>query len=109
MKISKDNAERLRQIALDMVELLSEFKQIARSSMSSHEYEQFKYRTLGHLEPGLIEDSEWVTSYSAIDSLEKVAENAGEELICPECGSELNEDGTCSDEDCDYKPENEES
>jgi hypothetical protein len=79
MTITKDKAERLVEIASEMAELLGEFKHICRNSMESNEYQQFKYRCLGNLEPGLIEESEWVTTYSSIDSLESVANNALDE------------------------------
>ena len=79
MNIDLENAQRLNELVGEIAERMDEFKQICRTAMSSNEYQQFKYRTLGHLEPGLLNDSEWITSYSAIDSLEKVAENALEE------------------------------
>jgi hypothetical protein len=58
---------------------VQEFKQICKELMSKSEYEQFKYRTLGHLEPAISEDTIWATKYSSIDSLEKVALRFGEE------------------------------
>ena len=90
MKINQENAKRLKEIAESLIEQLDEFKHICRNSMSSSEYQQFKYRCLGNLEPGLREDSEWVTRYSSIDSLEKVADNAlndaDSDLECEDCG-----------------------
>jgi hypothetical protein len=77
MKITPENAARLKELVGEMIERLDEFKSIVKKAMPRYEYQQFKYRTLGNLEPGLIEESEWITSYSSI-SLEKVAENAAE-------------------------------
>lgn len=73
--ISVEDAERLKEIAQEMAELLGEFKDICRANMSRNDYDQFKYRTLGNVEPGISEEHDWVTKYSSIDSLEKVAEN----------------------------------
>jgi hypothetical protein len=81
MNLNTEKAERLVEIASEMSELLSEFKRICRENMHSSEYDQFKYRTLGHLEPALNEETEWYTRYSSIDSLEKVAQNAVEEVM----------------------------
>ena len=76
MNIDKESAERLKEITEEIIDLLGEFKHTVRNAMTSEEYNRFKYRTLGHLEPGLMEDSEWVTTYSSIDSLESVAQDA---------------------------------
>ena len=76
MNISKEQAERLVELSRVILENLNEFKSICRETMERQEYEQFKYRTLGHIEPVVSEDHEWVTTYSSIDSLEKVAESA---------------------------------
>ncbi len=76
MNISSDQAERLTELHREIHDRVEEFKQICRETMETREYQQFKYRTLGHLEPGVSEDTEWVTKYSSIDSLEKVAEKA---------------------------------
>ena len=76
MKISNENAERLGEIATEMAVLLDEYKNICRRAMEPQEYQQFKYRTLGHIEPVLNDDSEWVTKYSSLDSLAKVAAGA---------------------------------
>lgn len=72
--ITKENAERLKKISDEMNLLLEEFKSIYRAAVSPSKYQQFKYRTLGHLEPGLLADSEWYTKYSSIDPLESVAD-----------------------------------
>ena len=77
-QISTEDAERLKEIAEEIAQLLNEFKGICRSCMSKSAYDQFKYRTLGHIEPTVSEDHEWMTSYSSIDSLEKVANNLEE-------------------------------
>ena len=80
MTITQAQADELKEIVEQMKEGLENFKAICRRTMSASEYQMFKYRTLGHLEPGLVEDSEWVTTYSSIDSLEKVAnEIAGDQ------------------------------
>jgi hypothetical protein len=71
--ISIEDAERLKEISDEIIVLVNEFKDICRSCMSSSEYGQFKYRTLGRLEPAVMEDHEWMTQYSSIDSLEEVA------------------------------------
>jgi len=76
MDISSENAERLEEIQQEMLELLNEFKGICKTAMSRNEYEMFRYRTLAHIEPGLTFDSPWVTTYSSIDPLEKIVENA---------------------------------
>ena len=79
MNIDKETASRLQEITGDMSNLLDEFKSICRRAMTSEEYRLFKYRTLGHIEPGLLENSEWVTTYSSIDSLEEVANKAADQ------------------------------
>jgi hypothetical protein len=73
MTISLQNAERLTEIQQQMAELLEEAKNICRGAMTISEYDQFRYKTLAHLEPGLITDHHWV-----VDSkpLETIAENA---------------------------------
>jgi len=76
MNLKIKSAERMQEIAEEMISLLNEFKHLAKQSMSGPEYQQFKYRCLGNLEPGLMKESEWITKYSSIDSLEEVAENA---------------------------------
>lgn len=53
---------------------LGAFKKICRDIMSPEEYNHFKYRTLGHIEPVVYEDSEWYNRYSSLDSLPEVAE-----------------------------------
>ena len=103
MNITSESAERLQELVQIMQESLDEFKHICKTAMTSSEYQQFKYRTLGHIEPALFEDSEWVTSYSSIDSLEKVANNASAiEEMCKECDGPLDEDGFCEDVNCNY-------
>lgn len=103
MNISKDDADRLGEIATEMLKLLNEFKTICHQAMSLGEYQQFKYRTLGHLEPGLTDESEWITTYSSIDPLNKVAEKAAEEIIqCKKCGSPVDENGYCTNRNCNY-------
>lgn len=81
MNLDAETADRLVEIARKMSELLGEFKEICRDNMERNEYEQFKYRTLGHLEPALNEETEWYTRYSSIDSLEKVAQEALGEVV----------------------------
>lgn len=80
MNISSDDARRLQQIQSEMVELLNEFKDICRSAMTPNEYQQFRYTTLGHLEPSLMDETEWVTTYSSIKSLEKIALDADDDV-----------------------------
>jgi hypothetical protein len=79
MNITPEQGKRAQEIAQEMAELLAEFKALARTVMEPAQYNQFKYRTLGHLEPGLLEESEWVTRYSSLDSLEEVARNLADE------------------------------
>lgn len=67
-----EDATRLREIVDEMTELLDEAKSTCQASMSRVEYEQFRHKTLAHLEPGLIFDHEWVTN--AVP-LEKVADH----------------------------------
>ncbi len=88
MNLDTEKAERLVEIVSEMSELLSEFKRICRENMHRSEYDQFKYRTLGHLEPALNEDTEWYTRYSSIDSLEKVAQEALDEVVMDGDGEE---------------------
>lgn len=92
MNITAEKAKRLVEIAQEMASLLDEFKRICRNSMTSNEYEQFKYRCLGNLEPGLIEDSEWFIKYSSIDSLESIANNALDDAESDDFEAEQNED-----------------
>lgn len=87
-EITKTQAARLVEISNEINQMLEEFKGICRRTMNPVQYDQFKYRTLGHLEPALIEDSEWYTKYSSIDSLEKVANNIFEETVGEEAESE---------------------
>ena len=72
MNITKEKVERLQKLQEQIHEDLDEFKQICLDSMNCNKYNQFKYRTLGHIEPAVSEDTEWFTKYSSIDSLEKV-------------------------------------
>jgi len=81
MNISVNDAERLAEIADEINELVDEFKQICRRTFERQEYDQFKYRTLGHLEPAVNDNHEWMTKYSSIDSLAKVAEKAVDEAV----------------------------
>lgn len=76
--ITAEEAERLQEIAREVAELVDEFKGICRRCMSGPDYEHFKYRTLGHLEPAITEEHEWATRYSSIDPLETVANNLAE-------------------------------
>lgn len=76
MNISQENAERLQELFEEINERVNEFKHICRQSMSNGEYEQFRYRTLGNLEPAIALDQPWVTTYSSIDCLEEVAQKA---------------------------------
>jgi hypothetical protein len=102
MNINKEDAERLGEIVKEINERLDEFKHICRTSMSANEYQQFKYRTLGHIEPAVMKETEWITRYSSIDSLEQIAENASEDItVCKKCGSPI-EDEYCTDETCPY-------
>lgn len=75
MNPNLSQANRAAEIAQEIADLLGEFKQIARDTMTASEYQQFKYRTLGHIEPAVSKETEWVTRYSSLDSLEEVAEN----------------------------------
>lgn len=56
-----------------MNDLLDEFKRRARQHLSSSQYEMFKYRCLGHCEPVLKEENEWLPDYN-IDTLMSWAE-----------------------------------
>lgn len=103
MNIDKENADRLQEIVQEMSKLLGEFKSICKDKMTREEYNLFKYRTLGHIEPALLEESEWVTQYSSIDSLEEIARKAGEDVVeCKKCKSSVDEDGYCTNRGCFY-------
>lgn len=94
MKINKEDAERLRELYDSMMESFAEIKHILRNGMSPREHEDFRYKTLGFLEPGLTEDHTWVTRYSSIVPLDKIVEEAEDSWTpeCTECGAELGED-----------------
>jgi len=77
-KITKANWERLAELATELEEGLNEFKEICRRSMSQQEYQQFKYRTLGHCEPAISTSQEWVVS--SCDTLAEVVERLEDEL-----------------------------
>lgn len=75
--ISEYESKRLLSIPTEIDQLLAEFKQICRLKMNADQYQRFKYRTLAHIEPAVMEGSDWVT-YD-IDTLESVAETLVEE------------------------------
>ena len=79
MNITLENAVRLRELWESMVESFDKFRGICQDSMTKEEYRQFKYRTLGHIEPCLTEETEWFTEYDSRDSLEKIVTRAEEE------------------------------
>lgn len=101
MKINQEEADRLKEIHQKVAELVEEFKQICRTTMTRPEYDQFKYRCLGNLEPGINNETDWVTTYSSIDSLEKIAERAADEVVGEECD-------VCADPECKGCPPPEE-
>ena len=70
MEINQDNADRLQELFEEIHERVEEFKSICKRAMRPNEYEQFRYRTLGHLEPAIALDQPWVTTYSSIDCLD---------------------------------------
>ena len=80
MNITSEDAAELQRLAREIAERVTEFKHICRKAMSQNEYQRFKYRTLGHLEPAVIEGSEWM-GVGSMDSLEKVADKAVDEAI----------------------------
>ncbi len=77
MNISSVQAARLKELTEGMQEFLFEIKGICKHAMSKSEYEQFRYKTLANLEPGLSSDSTWVVSN--VTPLDEVAERAMEE------------------------------
>jgi hypothetical protein len=81
MNVTQEQANRLVELREEIQERLGEFKQICRETMHKSEYDQFKYRTLGHIEPVVSEETEWVTRYSSTDSLESVAANALNDVV----------------------------
>lgn len=106
MKISPSQAQRAHDIAQEISNLVAEFKDLARSVMSSGEYEQFKYNTLGHIEPGINKDTEWMTRYSSIRSLEQVAEDMEDEAN-PIDEDDENEPGNTDDDDDSFDDDDE--
>ena len=80
MNIAAADAERLKEIAGEMAELLNEFKNIVRGAMTSGEHERFRYNTLAHLEPGLHSEHTWVVG-SHVRGLDLIAEDATEDAI----------------------------
>jgi hypothetical protein len=70
---------RLHEITEEMQELLQEFKDICKKKMTQNRYELFKYRTLGHIEPVISKENDWLPDMG-IDSLEEVADNYDEDL-----------------------------
>ena len=103
MNISKENAERLGEIANEMIELLNEYRNICRNGMTPSEYERFRYNTLAHLEPGLTQENTWVNGNN-VQGLDLIAEHALEEAEdgedCEECGDILDEERHCTNSDC---------
>lgn len=95
MKITEEDANRLCILFEEINERLWEFKDICRMRMTPSEYEQFKYRTLAQIEPAIREDSDLVTRYSSIDSLESIAMNAMDDLVCEKCGRPLDANEHC--------------
>lgn len=81
MKINNYDAERLQELYITIAESLEEFKSICRGAMTKTEYEQFRYKCLGNCEPAISGDSEWFTGYSAITTLEKIAQDAQDEAV----------------------------
>lgn len=80
MNIDSSDARRAETIVDEILELVQEFKKIAKGAMSASEYEQFRYRTLGHLEPALTTETEWFTSrYDSRDPLSKIVERMVDE------------------------------
>lgn len=78
MDISKEDAQRLREIADEMNDLLNEYKGIVRSAMTHSEFDRFRYNTLANLEPGLTSDHTWVVG-SHVKSLDSIADTALED------------------------------
>ncbi len=80
MNITEEQGRRAMEISEEMIALLDEFKKLAKSVMTDSEYQNFKYNTLGHLEPGLITDHAWFTGRgSSIKSIQYVAEDMADE------------------------------
>lgn len=79
MKISKEDAERLQELFEEVNERVTEFKKICRNAMMSNEYELFKHRCLAHLEPGLLEDSDWLGRFTTLESIAERAQDEAED------------------------------
>lgn len=87
--VSTDEYQEIRENFHDIVEKVNEIKEFFRSVLSNEDYDQFKYRCLGNLEPGLQEETEWVTRYSSITSLEEYINRLSEEVTIESGGSLL--------------------
>jgi len=71
-----NDKKRLEEIVNEIDKLITEFTDIVKSKMDRAEFEDFKYNTLGHLQPMINSNHDWVTSrYSSQKSLEKVSES----------------------------------
>ena len=78
--IDQDEIDGIRESFKEAVERINEIKEFFRASLTSSSYDHFKYRCLGHLEPGLFEETEWVTQYSSITSMEEFINQIAEEV-----------------------------
>lgn len=68
---STAEAERIREAFEELREKFSELTNLIKDKLEPHERDQFKYNTLGPCETSLFEETDWVTQYSSIHSLEK--------------------------------------
>ena len=73
--IDQETADRAQEVFAQLCENFNELRKIMRQSMTHEEYQNFKYRCLSHAEPALFEETEWVTRYSSITSLEKYVQD----------------------------------
>ena len=76
MRFTREEAERLQEITLEMAELLDEFQGTCEQRMTEDEYGQFMRRTLCHIEPMVCETHNWPPNNYETEGLHEVAETA---------------------------------
>lgn len=77
MKLTEEQFSDLENAFAQFCEGLESFKDICQSIMTDHEYNQFKYNILGHIEPLVSENHEWMTMSS--DTMNAIVEQAENE------------------------------
>lgn len=88
---TEEDKETAQELFDQLRETFEELKSHIYNCLPQHERDRFKYNCLGHCEPGLFEETVWVTRYSSIRSLEA--------YVADITGSETDEENGDEDED----------